>query len=69
MKSYTTLQPTRTVMRTHLFDSPKRMNRLRRILRPILGISSSPIEVPGLELWIMIEPSGDVWTWDGWMWN
>ena len=59
---YNDPQFNRTVMRTHLFDLIKNQ-------RPILGVGSSPIEVPGLELWIMIEPSGDVWAWDGWMWN
>jgi len=56
MKPYTTLQPTRTVMRTHAFS-----------VSPIY--QEAPIEIPGVECWIMIEPDGQVWTWDGWMWE
>ena len=67
MRPYTTLQPTRTVMRTHVFDiHPTGFGPVPN--RPILGITSPNIEVPGLDLWIMIGPSGLVWTWDGWMW-
>jgi len=54
VKPYTTLQPTRTVMRTPAYEGP--FDEL------------PPIEVPGFENWIMIEPDGQVWTWDGWSW-
>lgn len=54
MKPYTTLQPTRTVMRTHVLHH---------------AMPEIPLELPGIDLWIMVEPSGLVWSWDGWQWN
>tara|TARA_R110000824_G_scaffold16434_1_gene68099 strand:- start:4 stop:132 length:129 start_codon:yes stop_codon:yes gene_type:complete len=42
-------------MRIHAFEDP--LDEL------------PPLEIPGLNLWIMIEPSGLVWSWDGWQWN
>lgn len=59
---YTTLQPTRTVMRTHLFTAP-----LNDLL--MLHFNDEALEIPGIELWLMAEPSGQVWTWDGWLWE
>ena len=56
MKQYTTLSPERVVMRTHAFG-----------VLPREGFAL--VELAGIELWIMIEPEGNLWTWDGWVWN
>lgn len=62
MRLYTTLQPTRIVVRTHAHGLGYPGCRMYDNDANVL------LELPGVELWIMIEPSGDVWTWDGWAW-
>lgn len=62
MRLYTTLQPTRTVVRTHAHGLGYPGTRKYD------GEVGLLLEIPGVEFWIMIEPNGQVWTWDGWAW-
>jgi hypothetical protein len=51
---YNDPQFNRTVMRTHVLCS---------------AMPEIPATVAGVELLVMIEPSGHVWLWDGWQTN
>ena len=51
-------------MKQYTTPSPERI-----VMRThVFGLYSS-VDIAGIELWIMIEPEGNVWTWDGWMWH